>query len=169
MTPVLETERLILRGWKLEDFTFFAGFWADPDRTRFFLSGTQNQAQSWLAFTSMTGEWVLREYGMFAIQPKGGSNVIGHAGIWFPPDLDEPELAWSLYAGNEGRGYATEAATAVLSWTGSHLGLPPLMSFVHPDNTPSIAVAKRLGAHFEKETTLRGDPRIVFRHTQQLH
>lgn len=164
MTPVLETERLILRGWKLEDFPFFAGFWADPDRTKFFLSGVQNEAQSWTAFTAMAGEWSLRKFGQFAIQLKAGEHAIGHAGIWYPPDLDEPELAWSLYPGNDGNGYATEAARKVISWATSHLGLPPMMSFVHPENHGSVAVAKRLGATFERETTLRGDPRWVFRH-----
>ena len=73
-------------------------------------------------------------------------------------------MAWSLYPGNDGHGYAAEAAKEVLSWANSHLGLPPLMSFVHPDNQPSISVAKRLGATFERETTLRDDPRLVFRH-----
>ena len=164
MTPVLETERLILRGWKLEDFPFFAGFWADPDRTKFFLSGVQNEAQSWAAFTAMAGEWSLRKFGQFAIQLKSGEHAIGHTGIWYPPDLDEPELAWSLYPGNDGNGYATEAAKKVISWATSHLGLPPMMSFVHPENHGSVAVAKRLGATFERETTLRGDPRWVFRH-----
>ena len=165
MTPVLETERLILRGWKVDDFPFFAGFWADPERTRFFISGVQNEVQSWAAFTAMAGEWALRGVGQFAIQLKSGDQAIGHAGIWYPPDLDEPELAWSLYPGNDGHGYATEAAKKVISWASSQLGLPPLMSFVHPKNTASIAVAKRLGATFEKETTLRDDPRLVFRHT----
>lgn len=169
MTPVLETERLILRGWKLDDFPYFAGFWADPGRTRFFLSGVQNEAQSWLAFASMAGEWSLREYGMFAIQLKSGDHAIGHAGIWFPPDLDEPEMAWSLYPGNDGHGYATEAAKTILSWTQTDLGMPPLMSFVHPDNQVSIAVAQRLGATFERQTTLRDDPRLVFRHASTLN
>ena len=165
MTPVLETERLILRGWKLDDFPAFAKFWADPDRTRFFISGVQSEAQSWSAFTAMAGEWVLRGFGQFAIQLKSGSQAIGHAGIWYPPDIDEPEMAWSLYPGNDGHGYATEAARKALNWAHTHLGLPPLMSFVHPQNQPSIAVAKRLGATFEKETTLYGDPRLMFRHT----
>ena len=167
MTPVLETDRLVLRGWKSEDFPAYADYWADPERTQFFISGTQNKAEAWQHFTAMAGEWALRGFGQFAITLKsdgGHAKAVGHAGIWYPPDLEEPEMAWSLYPGNDGHGYATEAGKEVLSWANSHLGLPPLMSFVHPDNQPSIGVAKRLGATFERETTLRDDPRLVFRH-----
>ncbi len=117
----------------------------------------------------MAGEWTLREYGMFAIQLKDAEHAIGHAGIWFPPDLEEPEMAWSLYPGNDGHGYATEAAEKILSWSQVELGLPALMSFVHPDNHASIAVAQRLGATFERKTTLRDDPRLVFRHASTLN
>lgn len=166
MVPILQTERLTLRGWKLEDFRYFANFWADPDRTRFFISGVQNESQSWTAFCAMVGEWNLRDFGMFAIQQQHADLPVGHAGIWFPPDIDEPELAWSLYKGNEGNGFATEAANRIIEWARSSFGWGPLMSFVHPENTASIAVAKRLGAVVESETTLRGDPRLVFRHAQ---
>ncbi|WP_163265235.1 GNAT family N-acetyltransferase [Chelativorans alearense] len=44
------------------------------------------------------------------------------------------------------------------------LGLPPLMSFVHPENLPSQAVVERLGATPLPPTTLRGEPRLCFRH-----
>lgn len=166
MAPILETERLTLRGWNLKDFRYFAAFWASPDRTRFFVSGVQSEAQCWQAFCAMAGEWQLRDFGMFAIQEKHADAPVGHAGIWFPPDIDEPELAWSLYEGNEGKGFATEAASRVIDWVKTSFDWAPLMSFVHPKNTASIAVAKRLGAVVESETTLRGDPRLVFRHTQ---
>lgn len=168
MAPILQTERLTLRGWRLADFSHFAGFWADPGRTRFFISGVQSEAQSWQAFCAMAGEWQLREFGMFAIQQKHSDTPVGHAGIWYPPDLSEPELAWSLYVGNEGKGFATEAAGRVIEWAKSRFSWGPLMSFVHPENTASIAVAKRLGAVLESETTLRGDPRLVFRHAKPI-
>jgi len=163
MTPVLKTERLTLRGWKIEDFDTYVAFWADPDRTRHFLSGTLEKPIAWTLFCAMFGEWKLRNMGSFAIEADDG-HLVGYSGLWYPIDIDEPELAWSLFAGNEGKGYATEAARAVQTWAASELGLTQLMSFVHPDNKASIAVARRLGATVEKETTLRGHPRLVFRH-----
>ncbi|EKF19060.1 GNAT family N-acetyltransferase [Nitratireductor pacificus] len=163
MTPVLESERLILRGWKPEDFSAYAAFCADPERTRH-IGGPRDAFQAWTSFASMPGAWALHGYGMFAVQPKDSDGVAGHVGLWHPPLIDEPELAWSLYEGFEGKGYAVEAARRVQVWAAEMLNLPPLMSFVHPDNLASQAVAKRLGAEPMSPTELRGEPRLRFRH-----
>ncbi len=163
MTPVLESERLILRGLQRDDFPAYAAFCADPERTRH-IGGPKNGFESWTSFSSMAGAWTLNGYGMFAVQPKDTYAVVGCVGLWHPPLLDEPELAWSLYAGFEGKGYAVEAARRVQVWAAEDLKLPPLMSFVHPDNLASQAVAKRLGAEPMSPTELRGEPRLRFRH-----
>lgn len=163
MIPTLHSERLILRGWRKEDFPSFTAFQADPERTRY-VGGPLNEWQTWTAFAAMAGEWPLNGYGLFAIERKSDGKHIGYAGLWHPPYLEEPELAWSLYAGFEGHGYATEAARRAQKWAAYDLDLPPLMSFVHPENLPSQAVLNRLGATPLPPTTLRGEPRLQFRH-----
>ncbi|WP_309082745.1 GNAT family N-acetyltransferase [Chelativorans sp.] len=163
MIPVLESERLVLRGWRKEDFPVHAAFFADAERMRY-MGGPKREWEAWTALAAMVGEWFLNGYGMFAVQLKETGTLVGRAGLWHPPYIDEPELAWSLNAGFEGRGYATEAARRVQVWAARDLGLPPLMSFVHPENLPSQAVAKRLGAVPMPPTTLRGEPRLRFRH-----
>ncbi|WEX09718.1 GNAT family N-acetyltransferase [Chelativorans sp. AA-79] len=163
MVPVLESERLVLRSWRKEDFPAFAAFYGDEERTRY-IGGPRNEYQSWTVFAAHMGEWAFNGFGFFAAERREDGAVVGYAGLWQPPYVDEPELAWSLYAGFEGRGYAVEAARRVQLWAARDLGLPPLMSFVHPENLPSQAVAKRLGATPLPPTTLRGEPRLRFRH-----
>ncbi|MDX8449892.1 GNAT family N-acetyltransferase [Mesorhizobium captivum] len=163
MIPTLESERLVLGGWRKNDFPAHAAFFADEQRMRY-MGGPKSECEAWTAFAAMLGEWVLNGYGMFAVQLKETGSVVGFVGLWHPSYIDEPELAWSLYAGFEGRGYAVEAARRVQVWTARDLGLPPLMTFIHPENLPSQAVAKRLGATPLPPTTLRGEPRLFFRH-----
>lgn len=163
MIPVLESERLTLRGWRKEDFSAFAAFLSDEARTRY-TGGPRSEADAWTAFAAAAGEWMLNGYGLFALERKDDGAVVGYAGLWHPPYVEEPELAWALYAGFEGHGFATEAARRVQRWAAGDLGLPPLMSFVHPENLPSQAVIKRLGATPLPPTTLRGEPRLRFRH-----
>jgi RimJ/RimL family protein N-acetyltransferase len=93
-----------------------------------------------------------------------GGQLIGWVGLWHPIHLDEPELAWTVFSEAQGKGFATEAARRVMQWAYRDLGLPPLFSFVHPDNTPSRALAERLGATIEGETIHRNQPRLVYRH-----
>ena len=161
--PIIETERLRLRGWEERDFPAYAAFRADPAHQAY-LGDTMIEAEAWDHFCSDLGVWALRGYGIFAMANKAGDRAIGYTGLWFPPDIEEPELCWSLFPGQTGHGYATEAATAARSWAYGALGWPPLMSLIHPDNLASKAVAKRLGAVFERETTLGGAPRHLYRH-----
>lgn len=168
MIPTLKTERLTLRGWKKDDFDGFAAFRGDPERTQLSSSGALDRAGAWTMFCAMAGEWQINGMGTLAIE-TADREVVGYSGIWYPIDIAEPELSWNLYKGAEGKGYATEAARAVQIWAAETLKLPPLMSFVHPDNKPSIAVAERLGATLEDRTTLRGSPRLVYRHINPTH
>jgi len=161
--PVIETERLRLRGWEERDFPAYAAFRADPDHQAFF-GGTMTNLEAWDRFCAHLGVWVLRGYGFFAVADKASDEALGLTGLWFPPEIDEPELSWSLFPGQTGYGYATEAAIEARRWAYETLGLPPLMSLIFPDNLPSKAVAERLGAVFEKETMLDGEPRHLYRH-----
>ncbi|MBO6813680.1 MAG: GNAT family N-acetyltransferase [Rhizobiaceae bacterium] len=165
MTPELTTDRLKLRGWRKSDFPAYADFRADAERNRYSIGGASDEHTAWNALAAICGEWVLSGYGTFAVSQKTDDRVIGYAGIWFPKDIQEPELTWGLFAGHEGKGFATEAAMAAKEWAYRTFGWPPLMSFIHPDNTPSIALAKRMGAVLESEGSLRGAHRLIFRHT----
>ncbi|MEO0328015.1 MAG: GNAT family N-acetyltransferase [Pseudomonadota bacterium] len=165
MVPVLQTERLELRGWEVDDFPAYAAFCADAKRTRYSVSGGSSLPDAWHAFTAMVGEWALNDYGCFAVSEIGSPQPAGYAGIWYPPDISEPELMWGLFDGFEGKGFATEAAEAVKVWAREVLKWQPLMSFIHPENEASIAVAKRLGANLESKGSLRGEARLIFRHT----
>jgi RimJ/RimL family protein N-acetyltransferase len=161
--PVLETDRLVLRGWRESDFEPLARFYADADMTRH-TGGPKSRIESWQALCAMAGQWSLRGFGVFAVEEKRTDALAGYAGLWYPQDIPEPELCWSLFAGHQGRGYATEAAQTARDWANGALGLPALMSFIHPDNLASRRVAERLGAAEEGEAQLRGAPRLVYRH-----
>ena len=161
----LETDRLRLRPWTQQDFEPLAAFLADDEANRYRGPGRGiSREEAWQALLEFAGQWSLRGYGAFAIEEKASAQLIGWAGLWHPPSLAEPELAWTLFPAAQGRGYAAEAASRVLRWAHEDLTLPPLFSFVHPDNHPSRRLAERLGARIERETTFRGQPRLFYRH-----
>ena len=163
MIPTVETERLRLRGWEMKDFEPFAALRASAELQKH-TGGPRTRAQAWEDFCASPGQWAIRGFGVFLAADRRTGIAVGYAGLWFPPDIEEPELCWSLFPGHTGKGYATEAAAAARRWAYEERGLPPLMSFVHPDNHASRAVAERLGATLERETTLRGAPRLFYRH-----
>ena len=74
------------------------------------------------------------------------------------------DISTSSATGMPGIVFTDAAARKVQEWAALELGLPALMSFVHPDNVASRKVAERLGAQCEGNTELRGSPRLFMRH-----
>ncbi len=146
--PTLRTERLILRGPEARDFESFAAFFADKDHSWGF-GGPLDRNGAWRWFASMIGHWVLHGYGFWIAETHDG-DVVGFVGIWGPEGWPEPELGWVMFANAQGKGYAFEAATEIRRYAYEVLGFETLSSNIFPGNERSVALAERLGAHYER-------------------
>jgi RimJ/RimL family protein N-acetyltransferase len=142
--PVVETERLTLRGWREEDHTPFAAMLADAEVMRF-IGGVQAFNDAWRTMAAIVGHWELRGYGFWAVERKSDRAFIGRIGLWNPSGWPQMEVGWALAREHWGKGYAAEAATASLDYGFRNIPLPKLISLIHADNRNSQAVAKRIG------------------------
>ena len=148
--PRLETDRLIIRSFHMDDFDAFAEFHADPVRAPGF-GEVYTRDQSWRWFACNIGHWHIHGYGYMTVEDKETGRPCGICGIWNPEGWPEPEIGWDLFTGSEGKGYATEAAEAARAYAYDVLGWDTVISLVAPENTASAAVAGRLGAVKESE------------------
>ena len=144
--PVIETERLILRQPRPEDFEPWAAFMADETATRF-LGGVQPRSAAWRGITTMAGAWTLFGFSMFSVVEKSTGRWVGRLGPWKPDGWPGTEVGWGLAREAWGRGYATEGATAAIDWAFDTLGWTAVIHCIDPGNAPSQGVAKRLGSH----------------------
>jgi ribosomal-protein-alanine N-acetyltransferase len=168
MIPTIETERLRLREWRITDFDGYAAFKANSELQKYVLGGAKRKEEVWDDFCAISGQWVLRGVGFFLIADKKSDEPVGFTGLWYPLDIEVPELCWSLFPGNMGNGYATEAATAARQWVYENRPYHKLVSYIHPGNSASCAVAERLGAKLKCTTTLYGEQRLLFIHPGPL-
>lgn len=143
--PTLETERLILRPPTLEDFPRWAEFMADPEASRF-IGGVQSKHEVWRSICSIAGMWALHGEGMFSLIEKATGLWVGRIGPLHPYGWPGREVGWSLHPDSLGKGYAVEAATATLDYAFDVLDWPDVIHCIDPENTPSEAVARRLGS-----------------------
>jgi RimJ/RimL family protein N-acetyltransferase len=152
----LETERLILREWRADDFDAFAGMMADPKVMQFLAGDGKPLSRfvAWRAFTDMVGHWTLRGFGMFAVVEKASAILVGRVGPWEPEGWPEFEIGWTLRSEYWGRGYATEAGMRCADYAFTELGRHHFISLISPGNARSISVAERLGERLEGEVTL---------------
>lgn len=147
--PTLHSQNLTLRGPQAADFEPLCAFLLDHERAGGF-GAEDDRPQAWRWFALNIGHWALHGYGYFTIVDRATNQPCGLTGVWNPEGWPEPELGWVVYAGFEGKGIAFEAATRARIWAYTELGLSTLTSNIVPGNTRSVALAKRLGATYER-------------------
>lgn len=166
--PSLETERLILRAQRAEDFEPFAAF-LGSERARHIGGPITDRRQAWRSFAQVAGQWLLRGYSSFVMQSKATGEPIGLVGPWMPETWPEPEIGWTLWSAEaEGKGLAYEGARASLDFAFGTLGWTTAVSYIDRANGSSVALAKRLGAVRDDAAAFPPDsdePPLVYRHS----
>jgi len=142
---VLTTERLVLRPVTLRDHAALMAHWTAPEvRLFLFDGGIMSEDEVTEAIEDSSWDFAAAGYGLWLIQEQGREELVGTAGLRPLEDLGL-EIFYSLAPGSWGRGYATEAARAVVEHALDTLGLPEVLAEVDEGNTASIRVIERLG------------------------
>ena len=146
MIPRLETERLILREFRPEDFEAFAAIMGDAEVARY-LPGGEPMARidAWRFMAACIGHWTMRGYGTWVVERKSDGAVMGRIGLINPETWPGLEVGWTLGRPYWGHGYATEAAKASLRYAFLTQPVDEVISTIHPDNKASQSVAVKLG------------------------
>jgi RimJ/RimL family protein N-acetyltransferase len=166
--PVIDTERLRLRGHRLEDFEACAVMWADPIVVRHIIGRPSTQEETWGRLLRYAGHWSHLGYGYWAIEDKTTGAFVGELGFSDykrqiePAIKDVPELGWVLTPEMHGQGFATEAVRAALVWGDAHFASARSVCLIAPENAPSIRVAEKCGYRELLRTTYKGEPTILF-------
>ncbi len=168
IVPVLETERLTLRGHRLDDFAACAELWTDPEVTRFIGGKPSTREEVWARLLRYAGHWALLGFGYWVVTDKATGRFLGEIGFAdfrreIEPSLEGvPEIGWVLAPHGHGRGYATEAVRTAVAWGEGHFGPIRTACIIAPDNRPSIRVAEKCGYREFRHTTYKGQPTIMF-------
>ncbi len=129
----------------------------DPEVTRWLNRPAGAQVVAGF-YGAVTEHWTVHGFGLYAVEVLGGDDApafIGFVGVAYPTFLPalahRPELGWRLAREAWGRGLATEAAIAARDDALDRLALAPLISIIHPQNTRSQGVARKLGMSIESQ------------------
>lgn len=147
MIETLETERLRLRPFTLDDVdAYYAGISSDADVMRYLPGGQPRQrSDSQWVISYFMRHAELHGFGVWAVEEKASGALIGHAGLEYIPGAEEVEVAYTLAKASWGRGYATEAAAASLSYGFEALNLAAIYGLAFPENIASQNVMRKIG------------------------
>lgn len=161
--PIVETERLRLRGISAEDLDDFSEMNANPDFARYFGTGKPlSRWESWNVLTMLAGHWMVRGFGFWFVEEKVTKKFVGRVGIWYPDGRPGTEIGWGISPDYWGKGYATEAARASKDWAFTNLGVDELISVIHPENEASKRVAIRIGEAYRETMDVNGKESHIY-------
>ena len=165
--PVLETERLRLRGHRLDDFADCAAMWADPVVTRYIGGKPLTEEEAWTKFLRYAGHWSLLGFGYWVAEEKATGTFVGEIGFADykreiePPLKGVPEIGWVLASAAHGKGYATEAVRGAVQWGDGHFNSARTACIIAPDNLASIHVVEKCGYRQSGVTTYKERPTLM--------
>ena len=155
---MIETERLLLRGWRDEDVQPYVRLCADPEVMRFIGDGsTLMREGSGAQVSRFVRHWEEQGFGLWALEERASGTFIGFAGLAYQEDWTEgdhkTEVGWRLDRECWGRGLATEAAKASVAYGLEKVGLERII--IQPENAASRRVAEKAGLTLRGETSWR--------------
>ena len=151
LVPILETDRLILRGHRIEDYPESASMWADAAVVAHISGIPSTSEQSWARLLRYAGHWHHMGYGFWAVTSKADGSFLGEVGIADNhrasiPEFDgKPEAGWVFTTRAQGQGFATEAAAAMLDWADANLDHTHTSAMFDPTYAASVNLARKLG------------------------
>jgi RimJ/RimL family protein N-acetyltransferase len=147
----LKTGRLLLRELTPEDGEFICQLLNEPSFLRFVGDRgirTVDDARSWIA-AGPRAMYTRHGYGLYLVALRSTGEPMGICGLVSREWLEEPDIGFSLLPAWWGKGYAFEAASAVMMEAGVHR-LSRVLAITNPDNSSSIRLLEKLGFHFWK-------------------
>lgn len=165
--PVIETERLLLRGHGLADLDRFAEIWADERVTGPIGAKPNTREEALGRLLRYAGHWALRGFGTWAIVEKAAGRILGEVGLFdYERDLPQsyvgrPEHGWALAPEAQGKGYGIEALRASLAWGAARFQPFAPFAIISAGNAPSLKLAERAGYREAARTLIGGKPAVI--------
>ncbi len=167
VAPRLETDRLLLRPHRTEDFPDCAAMWRDPQVVQYTIGTESPPQRTWQRLLAYCGHWALLGFGYWAVENRATGRYIGELGFAdFHRDLPQavqglPEIGWALTVEAQGRGYATEALHKVLEWGDANFDAAATFCIIHRENHPSVHLARKFGYVTAIRAATDSDPSML--------
>ncbi len=152
-TKIIETERLILRPFALEDIAPSYQISLDPRVTRYTHDGGVKTLEEidHIIRINVLGDYHKYGFGRFAVIHKQDNRFIGFSGLKYLPELDQVDIGYRFHPSYWGQGIATESGLASLSFGFETLQLDHIIGQALIENIASQRVLEKLHFSFEKE------------------
>jgi RimJ/RimL family protein N-acetyltransferase len=157
MNVIIETERLLLRKFTVEDAPLIYELNLDPDVIRYTYDPVKDIEHATQVLEQVIlPQYALYNHGRWAVHLKPQLEFIGWCGLKCIPQRDEIDLGYRFKKQYWGKGYATEAAYACIQYGFKKLDLKRIIGRAIPENTASLHVLEKCGMTFLTDEVVDG-------------
>ncbi|MDT5294697.1 MAG: hypothetical protein QOJ76_1577 [Acidobacteriota bacterium] len=160
---VLETERLILRRLSTDDAGFILELLNEPSFLRYIGDKgvrTIEDARRYI-LSGPVESYERNGFGLYLVELKDGELPVGISGLVKRNALEHPDVGFAFLPAYWSKGYAFEAASAVMAYAREALGLTRILAITTPDNEASAGLLIKLGLRLDRMIRLsEGEPQI---------
>jgi [ribosomal protein S5]-alanine N-acetyltransferase len=156
---IIETERLLLRKFTVDDSEFMLDLLNQPSFIQFIGDRgvrTLDDAHQFI-LTRYIAAYERLGFGMYLTLLKESSVPIGICGLIKRDGLDDVDIGYAFLPQYWSQGYASESTSAVLAYARNTLGIKRILGITTPDNQGSIRVLEKAGLKFERMVKLSED------------
>jgi RimJ/RimL family protein N-acetyltransferase len=164
---MIETERLVLRPQRIDDFEQLQALTASEEMYRYL--GGQAGIEENYRLLAVVGAWSVFGFDRFAVIERDGGAFVGTCGIFrqmrgLGEGFDgHAEAGWIIRSDRWGRGYASEAMRATIDWFEQTQGRQPTVCMIVPENLASARIAAKLGYRLTRTADYKGEAVNLYR------
>ena len=168
---VLGTERLILREFTVDDAEFIVALLNEPSFLRYIGDKKVRELEDARQYilNGPVASYERNGFGLYLVELRESHTRMGMCGLIQREELPDSDIGFAFLPEFWSKGFAFEAATAVLHDAGERLRLERILAITSLDNRASIGLLQRLGFTFEREIKLAADREPVKLFNRRLH
>lgn len=159
----IKTERLKLRPCTMDDVDAIHQIWTDAGVRKYLWDDNVISREETSSVIEKSFEYFrTKDFGLWAVVPLDEDRIIGFCGFWFFHEPPQLELLYGIITDHWGKGFATEAARAMLRLGFEEFGFQEVVASTDAPNTASVRVMEKLGMNFLKRQDSEGLDTIFY-------
>lgn len=163
---IIETERLLLREFRIDDAEKLYLLNLDPDVIRYTGNAPFVSVEEAKMFIITYDHYRLFGLGRWALIRKEDNEFVGWCGLKYTPDLDEYDIGFRLFKSFWNKGYATEASIACIKYGFTKSGIKSIIGRAMRENIASIKVLEKSGLTYFKDFDFEGKDGVIYKITR---
>jgi len=160
---ILSTDRLVISKFTLDDASFIRELMNDKDWIKNIGDRgihTDQDAENYIK-DRFFKSYEEKGFGFYLLRLKSSHERIGTAGLVDREGIEGIEIGYGMLPAYRGKGYAFEAAKAIVRYAKNDLNIAKLVAIVNPDNDKSIVLLEKLGLRYTKMVQLPGEEKEI--------